>query len=628
MKLSIRRKLLIGFTLLLVLAFIIQGFSFGIVEQYISSEITALQEVEAKDAGTDILNFFTKLNSESLGLAQSYNKDRGNFVTVSQYTLKNNNFIQEITILSLLGHELVQVNPSGQVEADKLSYEVYSEPFKSAVAGIPAISQVYYLGSNSEPYIDTFYPILGDRHTIVGVVKMQVNLNQLRSELAHVRLGNNGYVYVVDNDGVLISHPSQAYVLERPLLSSRKVIANALSNTPSSFKDEQYTNEKNVAVVAKAVRISDYNWVAIFEQPTSEAFSFLTFIKNLFVVTVGISFLFLLLIALFLSENLTRPIRKLQEYVEKGQVGKIISIKSGDEIESLSHSFASLVDQLLLREHMVVKVSSELKAANEKLKVLDKLKTEFVSVASHELRTPMTAIKSYLWMALKGKGGELNERQRFYIERSYNSVDRLGRLVNDMLNISRIESGHITIDFQAVDLHKVAQEVIDEVLPRAGELGVFVSMQKMNSSPIVLADPDKIKEVLFNLIGNSLKFTERGGKIIVSFVQKDSMIETIVRDTGMGIATEDIGKLFQKFGILPGTYITNQTAMGTGLGLYICRSIIDLHHGEIKVKSEGKGKGATFIFSLKKFKDADLEYIKNQQADEKKDKVGLIHAKL
>jgi len=629
MKFSIRRKLLIGFTLLLVLSFLIQSFSSLIIQQYISSQITTIQQVEANNGASDILNFFTKLNTESLGLAQSYEKDPTTFLTTANYVITNDTFIQEVTILSPLGREIVQVTPSGQVEQENLTYEVYSEPFKSAVAATPAISQVYYIGKNSEPYIDTFYPIVSKRHMVVGVVKMQVNLDQLRKELADIRLGNDGYMYVVDNNGVLISHPSQSYVLQRPDLSSRAVIADALANKKPVFQDQQYSNEKNVTVIAKAIKISDYNWVAVFEQPTSEAFSFLTFIQNLSVFTLVVSFLFLLLIALFLSENLTRPIRKLQKYVESGQMNMIVSIKSGDEIESLAHSFATLVDKLLNEERLLVKVSSELKEANEKLHVLDRLKNEFVSVASHELRTPMTAIKSYLWMALNDKGGPLNEKQRFYIERGYNSVDRLVRLVNDMLNISRIESGRITIDLQAVNLISLTQEVIDEVLPHARELGVSLNIEKPDSLPSVLADPDKIKEVLFNLYGNSLKFTPRGGTITTSFIAHEGYVVTKVVDTGAGIDADDIGKLFQKFGLLPGSYITNQNAsMGTGLGLYISRSIINLHKGEIHAASAGRGKGSTFTFTLRVFKDSDIQQTKDEASDSNNDKIGLIHAKL
>src|SRR5258708_16281666 len=143
MKFSIRLKLLNGITLLVILSSLIQGFAFAIIQQYISSQITTIQEVEANDGATFIINFFTKLNSESFGLAKSYTQDDGNFVTVIKYTLKNNSYIQKITVLSPLGHELVEVDPSGQVSQDKLSYEVYSEPFKSAVAATLAISQAY-----------------------------------------------------------------------------------------------------------------------------------------------------------------------------------------------------------------------------------------------------------------------------------------------------------------------------------------------------------------------------------------------------------------------------------------------------------------------------------------------------
>lgn len=291
-----------------------------------------------------------------------------------------------------------------------------------------------------------------------------------------------------------------------------------------------------------------------------------------------------------------------------------------DLLKRLAESVGIAIDNSLLYQ--------QVEDSNVRLKELDKLKNEFVSVASHELRTPMTAIKSYLWMALEGKGGDLNEKQKYYVERGYNSVDRLIRLVNDMLNISRIESGRISIEMQSLDLVKMAQEVVDEVLPRANELGVTVTMHKPQSLPSVYADQDKIKEVLFNLIGNSLKFTPKNGTITISFSHKGNFVETSVADTGAGITEEDSKKLFQKFGLLAGSYITNQTStqLGTGLGLYICRSIINLHHGEIKAESEGRGKGSTFSFTLKVFEQSDMQELKTENSEEKKDSVGLIHA--
>jgi len=317
----------------------------------------------------------------------------------------------------------------------------------------------------------------------------------------------------------------------------------------------------------------------------------------------------------------------------RGEIIGALVIALSEEEKSISEHRLDLLNRVVGSLRIGIDnalLYQQVEVSNVRLKELDKLKNEFVSVASHELRTPMTAIKSYLWMALEGKGGMLNEKQKYYIQRGYNSVDRLIRLVNDMLNISRIESGKITIVLQSTDLLKMTQDVIDEVLPRAKELGVSINLQKPDTLPNVLADLDKVKEVLINLIGNSLKFTPKDGTITISLSQQGDYVETRVTDSGAGISPEDIGKLFQKFGLLEGSYATNQTStsMGTGLGLYICRAIIELHHGEIKAESEGRGKGSTFSFTLKIFKDQDTNELKKQSESEKKDAVELIHAQV
>ena len=276
------------------------------------------------------------------------------------------------------------------------------------------------------------------------------------------------------------------------------------------------------------------------------------------------------------------------------------------------------------------KIYAALKDANRRLKELDQMKDDFVSVASHELRTPMTAIKSYLWMALSGKGGKLTKKQTYYLERSYTSTDRLIKLVNDMLNISRIESGRLTVNFEKVDLVALAQEVREEVLPRAKELKLKIIIDAAKI-PQVVADPDKIKEVLFNLIGNSLKFTEEGGCIGVQFEKKGDMIITSVKDTGRGIAAQDIPTLFTKFGMVKGSYATNKKASGTGLGLFITKSIIELHGGDITLASEGLGKGATFSVSLPVYTLGVVKRLlrKNKgKINKGKEKKGIIHSGL
>lgn len=279
----------------------------------------------------------------------------------------------------------------------------------------------------------------------------------------------------------------------------------------------------------------------------------------------------------------------------------------------------------LTLQDRVNKATKELRDANEKLQQLDKLKDEFVSLASHELRTPMTAIKSYLWMTLEEKGGPITEKQKFYLERAYVSNNRLIKLVNDMLNVSRIESGRMTLDITHVNLLKLAEEIAGELTPRSNEVGVKIIVSHLdNAFSEALCDPDKIREVFYNLIGNSLKFTPSGGTITISFHKNGSMIETYVKDTGRGIAYEDMKKLFQKFQIVGNEYLRKQNTQGTGLGLYISKSLIEMQGGKMWVESDGENKGSTFSFSLKVFDEKEARKIEESQKG--KEPIGVIHA--
>ena len=242
----------------------------------------------------------------------------------------------------------------------------------------------------------------------------------------------------------------------------------------------------------------------------------------------------------------------------------------------------------------VDRATSDLKSANEKLQELDKLKDEFVSLASHELRTPMTAIKGSLSTILDGYVGEVSGEAREFLTAAFNENDRLIRLVNNLLNISRIEAGRFTFTTTKVDMDKLNSDVVHNLEMAAKEKGITLTYQKDGPLPPVLADEDKVKEVIINLIGNAIKFTHKGG-VTVATVQKDGKIITSVTDTGSGIAKEDQDLLFKKFSQIHGSY-AKQTG-GTGLGLYISKQIIEGLKGTIWLEST-LGKGSTFFFSL------------------------------
>lgn len=245
----------------------------------------------------------------------------------------------------------------------------------------------------------------------------------------------------------------------------------------------------------------------------------------------------------------------------------------------------------------VKRATQDLQHANFRLKQLDQLKDDFVSVASHELRTPMTAIRSYAWMALNRPDIPLSEKMKKYLSRTLISTERLINLVNDMLNVSRIEAGRIEIRPQVFDILALVNEIVSEVEPKADEK--MVRLQVVNTTTAKLfADPDKVHQVLLNLIGNALKFTPTDGTIAISFFTDGKVVEVLVKDSGVGISREDLSKLFRKFERLDNSYVAAATSGGTGLGLYISKSLIELMHGRIWATSEGLGKGTTFAFAL------------------------------
>ena len=248
-------------------------------------------------------------------------------------------------------------------------------------------------------------------------------------------------------------------------------------------------------------------------------------------------------------------------------------------------------------ENSLSTVTQEVYKMNSKLHDIDKLKDDFVSIASHELRTPMTAIRSYAWMALNRPDIPLSEKIKKYLQRTLVSTERLINLVNDMLNVSRIESGRIEIAPESLDLANLIGEVLIEIDAKAKEKNLTVKCINQQI-PKVFADQNKVHQILLNLLGNALKFTPQNGLITVSFLTDGKALEVAIKDSGVGISQENLARLFKKFSRLDNSYIAASSTGGTGLGLFICKSLVELMQGTIKVESDGEGKGSTFKFSL------------------------------
>ena len=227
---------------------------------------------------------------------------------------------------------------------------------------------------------------------------------------------------------------------------------------------------------------------------------------------------------------------------------------------------------------------------------LEEMKLDFVSMAAHELRTPLTSIKGYLHIFLRDYAKSMDPEQTSILSRIGISTQKLVSLVENLLNVSRIEKGDLTLSLLPLDWVKNIYEVVAEIINQANDKKITLEFIKPQQSSInVIADKFRINEVLTNLLANAITYTSPGGKITVWLERKGNEVITHIQDTGEGIPKDALPHLFTKFFRVSGTL--EQGSKGAGLGLYIAKSVVQLHKGKIWVNSE-LGKGSTFSFSL------------------------------
>jgi signal transduction histidine kinase/HAMP domain-containing protein len=237
----------------------------------------------------------------------------------------------------------------------------------------------------------------------------------------------------------------------------------------------------------------------------------------------------------------------------------------------------------------------ELQASNARLQELDRLKSEFVSDVSHELRTPLTSIKGYIDYLLEGIVGELSQPQKDFLMPVKGNIDRLVRLINDLLDLARIEAGQLDLHPVKLSISEVATEVIEMLRPLALVKDIDLGVGVPEADGVVQADRDKLYQVLLNLTHNALKFTLPGGEVRVRVgVQPDGEVLTVVQDTGEGIPPEEVERIFDKFRQVS---LSPVHTRGSGLGLTIAKKLVELHGGTMWVSSQ-LGKGSAFGFTL------------------------------
>ena len=257
--------------------------------------------------------------------------------------------------------------------------------------------------------------------------------------------------------------------------------------------------------------------------------------------------------------------------------------------------FSILGYSLIKSIYKEIEFREKLQKAYQELQKLDKAKTEFLSIASHQLRTPLSILKGYLSMLLEGTYGRLPSKIYPVIQNLFNTNEQLIKLVNDLLNISRIEAGKISVNKKEVDIEKFIRSIVQEIQPEAQQKGLEVKYK--NTCPIkkILLDPSKIQQVILNILDNAIKYTEKGG-ITIETTQQDSSLLIKIKDTGVGMTKEETQRIFESF--RRGNAGQKMWTGGSGLGLYVAKKFVEMHNGKIWAESEGPGKGSTFYIEL------------------------------
>lgn len=321
-------------------------------------------------------------------------------------------------------------------------------------------------------------------------------------------------------------------------------------------------------------------------------------VKLIATETAVIALSILLFVQVFLSDNTSESLLKGLVWI-LATYGGYVLVKS--------------VKVEIMQKEKLAKLASELENANTKLKELDEAKDNFLSMASHELNTPIAAISGYLSMIIDEEiAGKLNTKMRTYLTNVFVSSKRLAALVRDLLNVSRIESNRIHIIYTEGHIEDTIQQSISEIKIKADEVGHKLIFKKPEHRlPKFWFDQSRITEVIINFIGNAIKYTDPGGKIVVNAHADEKKVIVSVSDNGRGIPADRANHIFEKFAQVD---VLKDQVKGTGLGMFISKNLVEMHKGKIWFKSsvDPVDHGSTFYFSLPIVKEKPFDKFEGQ----------------
>lgn len=449
-------------------------------------------------------------------------------------------------------------------------------------------------------------------------------IDALRQRLRNTRLAKTGYLYIFDPETVLI-HPSPNAegkrvgelmdpVTRQPITTMLMAVAEQPDGLRYQWDKPSDPGNYVYDKISWVRYSSSFGWYVCSSVYVDELDESARILRNRVLSVFVVTMLVALLMVYFLVRRLTDPLQHMSETarrVREGDLAARCALDRDDEIGVVAAAFDGMVDRM--RDNItnldtrVQERTAELEKANEELRELDQLKSDFLSTVSHELRTPMTSVVGFAKLVRKKldevvspkvAGDDKAARAISQISGNMDIIvkesERLTLLINDVLDSAKLDAGKVEWQFSRQAPAQLIEQAVAVTAALADQQGVQLKQRASADLPDVRADSQRVQQVLINLISNAIKFAP-GGEITVDAVRQDGFVLFSVADTGIGIAAEHLDKVFDKFRQISDT-LTDKP-QGTGLGLSICRQIVSQHGGRIWAESE-PGRGSTFHFTL------------------------------
>ncbi|MGM0442368.1 MAG: ATP-binding protein [Elusimicrobiota bacterium] len=589
LNLPIRTKLLVFFIIVVIPSLIFTYLSFSVVRKTLSSQIDSYHKSVVSGATKNVERYVLNCVKRLSSLGGTDKNFRSMVKNEKSYAL--NKKLEEVFVkfkdFSFLG--VVKKNSAGElyflsnwpknyrriIQNDEVD-EFLKWNFSNPSVGI---SKVVKYRDNPETFI--VYPLPGA--LLIG----GVDSRKIFSLLDKVKpLRESEFILLDKNKNYILGGAGKfTESLDKPggriLLSAGKKVM---------YYD--YTKITNVD-----------DWTIGLRSPLEVVYRSLNSLKKLFYIFIAAALIFAFLLSFYFSHRVTSPIQKLNKGAQilgGGNLNYRIDLKTGDELEQLAQEFNNMAGELKKSyDSMGDKIKAatrdlqdaykEIEQKNKELKKVDKLKSEFLASMSHELRTPINAIIGFTSLMEEGTYGDISDKQQKTLEKIMTNTEHLLDLINDILDLSKIEAGKLTLNFEKFKVNRLLKEIQESMKPIAEKKGLKFELITPDVIECYL-DYTRVRQIVTNLVSNAIKFTKQGEvKIRTESREENFLIE--VEDTGIGIKEEQQQKLFDEFIQADGS-ITREFG-GTGLGLSISKKLVRMMEGKIELESQWK-KGSTF----------------------------------